>query len=216
MTTLSEGIDVAEAESFESRDRRKYKRAVVNIPGKVFLPSTGKEGDCIIKNVSPAGAEIGCALEGLLDTAVVLYAAGLGRFEGHVLWERDSRYGVKFNSSERKQARLADRLSEDGEAEKSERRVHARTKDNRIAHFTREDGSVVQCVVRDFSTGGVLVQSSVRPKTGEFVLMGGMVGCVVRVDAAGIGIEFIEREQDDAKFKLSLESLDQWRTEGDG
>jgi hypothetical protein len=44
--------------------------------------------------------------------------------------------------------------------------------------------------------------------------MGGMVGCVVRVDAAGIGIEFIEREKDAAGFRRSLESLDQWRSDG--
>lgn len=197
------GVD--ERASSDPDDRRKYKRVMVEIPGKVFLPSTGKEADCTIKNVSPAGAEIACAFERLLDTPVVLYAAGLGRFEGHVVWERDGRSGVKFNNSVLKQARLADRLNG------AERRGHARTKDNRIARFTREDGSVIACTVRDFSTGGVLVESSVRPRVGEFVLMGGMVGCVVRVDAAGIGIEFVEREQNEADFKRSLNSLDQWR-----
>jgi hypothetical protein len=207
MDALSEGESVDEKEPSVPPDRRKYKRVVVEIPGKVFLPSTGKEANCTIKNVSPAGAEIACALQNLLDTPVVIYAAGLGRFEGHVVWEIDGRRGVKFNSSELKQARLANRLNG------AERRWHARTKENRFAQFTRDDGSVIACTIRDFSTGGVLVESSVRPRVGEFILMGGMVGCIMRVDAAGIGIEFVEREQNDADFKRSLNSLDQWRTE---
>lgn len=207
MERQSAGQDMDERESSDPRDRRKYKRVVVEIPGKVFLPSSGKEADCTIKNVSPAGAEIACAFEGLLDTPVVIYAAGLGRFEGHVVWELNGRHGVKFNSSELKQARLANRLNG------TERRGQPRTKDNRTARFTREDGSVVACTVRDFSTGGVLVETSVRPRVGEFVLMGGMVGCVVRIDAAGVGIEFVEREQNEVAFKRSLDSLDQWRTE---
>src|SRR5260370_751321 len=123
----------------QSADRRKYKRAVVEIPGKVFLPSRGKEGDCTINNLSPAGAEISCALGDLLDTPIVVYAAGLGRFEGHVLWERDGRHGVKFNSSEVKQVRLANQLGGRDEVEKTERRGSARTKQSRIAQFTRED-----------------------------------------------------------------------------
>ena len=213
MGSLTADRGVAEEHVAQSSDRRKYRRAIIEIPGKVFLPSTGKEGDCTINNLSPAGAEVSCALGNLLDTPIVLYAAGLGRFEGHVLWERDGRHGVKFNSSDLKQARLADRLSGGGEVERQERRRHPRSKDGRIARFTREDGSVVQCIVRDFSTGGVLVESVVRPRTGEFVLMGGMVGCVVRVDAVGIGIEFVERQQDDTQFKTSLETLDQWRVD---
>lgn len=207
MERQSVGENRDDTESSDLRDRRKYKRVVVEIPGKIFLPSTGKEADCTIKNVSPAGAEIACALDGLLDTPIVIYAAGLGRFEGHVVWELDGRHGVKFNSSELKQARLANRLNG------TERRGQARTKDNRAARFTREDGSVIACTMRDFSTGGVLVESSVRPRVGEFVLMGGMVGCVVRIDAVGIGIEFVERERNEVDFKRSLDSLDQWRTE---
>ena len=200
-----------EEASSDPRDRRKYKRVVVEIPGKVFVPSTRKESDCTIKNVSPAGAEIACGIEGLLDTPIVLYAAGLGRFEGHVVWALEGRYGVKFNASELKQAKLADRLN--GRADSSERREHSRTKDGRNAQFTRDDGTVAACTVADFSTGGVLIQSAARPRIGEYVLIGGMVGCVVRVDAAGIGIEFVEREAGDSAFKRSLQSLDQWRTE---
>jgi hypothetical protein len=202
------GRQVADPEPIDPHNRRKYRRVVVEIPGKVFVPSRGKEGDCTIKNVSPAGAEIASPLDGLLDTDIILYAAGLGRFVGHVVWAHSGRHGVKFNSTELKQARLASRLDDH-----VERRQQPRTKESRIAQFTREDGTIAACTIRDFSTGGVLVQSTVRPRIGEFILMGGMVGCVVRIDAAGIGIEFVEREPNDAEFKRSLESLDHWRTE---
>lgn len=207
MDMRSAGDCIGESGSSDPHERRRYKRVVVEIPGKVFLPSTGQEDDCTIKNVSPAGAEIRCSLPAMLDTSIVVYAAGLGRFEGHVVWEIDGRRGVKFNGSEMKQARLASRLNG------VERREQPRAKGNRAAQFTRDDGSVVPCTIRDFSTGGVLVESNIRPRVGEFILMGGMVGCVVRVDASGVGIEFVEREHNDDEFKRSLGSLDQWRTD---
>jgi len=190
-------------------ERRQYKRVAVEIPGKVFVPSSAKEGACTIYNVSPAGAELACGLEGLLDTPIVLYAAGLGRFEGHVVWEYAGRYGMKFNASELKRAKLANHLA----ADVSEQRGRKRTKVNVGAHFTREDGSIVSCVVLDFSTSGVFVRSVVRPRVGEYVLIAGMVGCIVRYDDAGVGIEFVGREQDENKFRESLASLDRWRYE---
>jgi PilZ domain-containing protein len=197
-------------------ERRRYKRLEVEVPGKVFLPSTGKEADCVVTNISPAGAEIACGVERLLDTPIVLYAAGLGRFDGHIVWERDGSYGVKFSGSESRQARLADRLMSTGgeEAQGSDRQRDKHIASSSLAQFTRQDGSVVPCRVLDFSVSGVSVKTNVRPQVGEHVLIGGMVGRVARYHESGIGIEFVSRQRDDAGFRKSLKSLDLWRTEG--
>jgi hypothetical protein len=210
MTVPSRSEDADRAEHEDQAERRQYKRVFVEIPGAVFVPTSRREATCKITNISPSGAEIVCAIERLLDTQIVLYAAGLGRFDGHVIWNREGRYGVRFSNSEFKQARLADELAR-RDSVGTEARNETRTKTNSLAKFTREDGSVVPCAILDFSTSGVLVQSKVRPQIGEYVLMGGMVGRVVRYDATGIGIEFIDRERDDTKLKSSLESLDEWR-----
>jgi hypothetical protein len=207
--------DASEKTAPDLAERRRYKRVAVEVPGKVFVPSTGKEADCVVTNISPAGAEIACGIERLLDTPIVLYAAGLGRFDGHVVWERDDSYGVKFSSSVSKQARLADRLTGAGEdgPQGSDRRREKRITASGLAQFTREDGSVVPCQVLDFSTSGVSVRTKVRPQVGEHVLIGGMVGKVARFHESGIGIEFVARERDDAGFRKSLASLDLWRIE---
>jgi len=186
----------------------------VEVPGKVFMPSMGKEAECLVTNISPAGAEIACEAERLLDTPIVLYAAGLGRFDGHVVWEHDGRYGIKFSGGEAKRARLAERLMNFGRAGVQDSgRLGLLPASGRLAKFTRQDGSVVPCRVLDFSVSGVSVQTDVRPQIGEHVLIGGMVGKVARYHEGAIGIEFVARERDDLAFRKSLESLDQWLVE---
>jgi len=211
--TSSDGDKQGSASPAE--ERRRFRRVALQLPGKVFVPSTGKEAPCEVRNISPSGTEMSCALERLLDTPIILYAAGLGRFEGHVVWEREGRYGVRFTVSELKQARLAERLThlETNATSSPDARRGRRVAASGSAKFTREDGSVVDCVILDFSTSGVSVQTNVRPHVGEYVLMGGMVGRVARYHETGVGIEFVDRERDEAKLRAALEALDLWRTD---
>lgn len=207
--------NAADVEEGAPSERREFKRVFVEIPGGVFVPASEKEAACRITNISPSGAEIACPLEQLLDTPIVLYASGLGRFEGHVVWQRDGHYGVRFRASERKQAKLAGqlaRLDESQSEQPPDLRDNERFKTSKPATFTRGDGSVVSCTLLDFSTTGVLVKANVRPDIGEFLLIGEMIGRVVRYSETGIGIEFIDRERNEAKLRKALAVLDQWRT----
>lgn len=172
----------------------------------MIIPSIAREGDCIVTNISPAGAEIACGIEKLLDTPIVLYAAGLGRFEGHVIWERDGSYGIRFGSEPR------DPEGERGGTQAADRRRSKRIASNVLAQFTREDGTVVPCVVLDFSISGVSLGTKLLPRMGEQILFGGMVGKVVRFHETGVGIQFVERDRDEARFKSALKSLDAWRS----
>jgi hypothetical protein len=210
--------DVAEAmvqeETPEVSERRAFRRVAVEIPGKVFLPSTREETDCIVTNISPAGALITCATERLAKIPVILYVAGLGRFEGHGTWERDQRHGILFHNSELKQARLADQLVKlDGQAQPPETmlRRHKRIATHTLAKFTRESGATISCTVLDFSTSGLSLKSDVRPQIGERIQIGGMIGRVARYHESGIAIEFIGRERDDTVFRQELDSLALWR-----
>lgn len=186
-------------------ERRRVERVAAGVPGKVIVPSIEREADCVVTNISPAGAEIACEIAHLLDTPIVLFAAGLGRFEGHVIWERDGSYGVRFSGG-------APTRGSSG-TQRAERRRHKRVAANVLAQFAREDGTIVPCVVLDFSISGVSLETNVLPRMGERVSIGGMIGRVVRFHQTGVGIEFVERERDDARFKSALESLAQWRGE---
>jgi len=195
-------------------ERRRFRRVAVELPAALFVPGRNAESECRVTNISPAGAEIACEAEKLLDCQVVLYVRALGRFEGQVVWQYDGRYGVKFAASELKQARLADKLAHVEAGSPQLARAAERTRVNRLGSFTRGDGSVVQCVVLDFSTSGVQVKSPVRPELGERVTIGGVVGKVVRLSEAGIGIQFVGLEREGEHIEQSRETLERWRTAG--
>lgn len=215
--TFSKQSYQPEADRSDPRDRREYRRAAVELPGTVFVPGTSQEAPCRITNISPAGAEIACAIENLLDTPIVLYTTAFGRFDGDVVWQFNGRYGIKFSLSELKQARLASQLSyreTSATSAQHELRRAERTKANRLTTLTREDGTTISCIIVDFSTSGVQVQTNVRPPVGEPVRVGDVAGRVIRYSETGLGIQFIEQQRDDERLKDARESIDKWKTGG--
>jgi hypothetical protein len=199
-------------------ERRRFKRVAVTVPGRLFVPATGYEAACALSNLSPAGTEITGELETLPNGAIVLYAEGFGRFEGQVIWHDGGKYGIKFNSTTLKQARTADqlaRINEGASVSDSMARRHRREATKSLSRFTRENGSVIPCTVLDISTSGVSLGTNVRPQTGEFVLIGGMVGRVARHHETGIGIEFVAGGANDMDVKQLQELLSQWLVEED-
>lgn len=199
-------------------ERRRFKRVAVEVPGKLFVPATGFEAPCALTNLSPAGTEIAGEFDDLPRGPIVLYAEGFGRFEGEIVWHEDGKYGVRFRSTTLKQARTADqlaRLNEGQTVAESAPRRHRREATKSLSQFTRENGSIVPCTVLDISTGGVSLQTNVRPQTGELVLIGGMVGRVARHHETGIGIEFVAGGAKDMNAKQLQELLSRWAVDGD-
>ena len=189
-------------------ERRQFRRATLEIPGQVYVPETATEADCSVTNMSPAGAEIACSLGGLLGKPIVVYMRVFGRIDAEAVWARDGRYGVKFNVSELKRARIAEQLARAEAGSPALARAAERTKSNRLSSYTREDGTIVPCVVLDFSTTGVQVKSAVRPPIGERIVIGGVTGEVVRYSETGIGVQFIVAEREESP---PSEALDPWR-----
>jgi hypothetical protein len=196
-----------------NEERRQFKRVSIAVPGKVFVPATGYEAACELINLSPAGTEIAGKFDDPLEGPVVLYAESFGRFEGQIAWQKGGKYGIKFNSTTLKQARTADqlaRMNEGQAASDSATRRHRREATKSLSRFTRENGSIIPCTVLDISTSGVSLETNVRPQTGEFILIGGMVGRVARHHETGIGIEFVAGGASDMNAKQLQELLGQW------
>lgn len=169
-------------------------------------------------NLSPAGTEISGDFDRLPNGPIVLYAEGFGRFEGKIIWYDGGKYGIKFNSTTLKQARTADqlaRMNEGQAAQVTATQRHRREAAKSLSRFTRENGSVIPCTVLDISTSGVSLGTSVRPQTGELVLIGGMVGRVARHHETGIGIEFVAGGARDMNIKQLQELLSRWMVDED-
>jgi len=61
-------------------DRRRYRRVRIDLPGKLFVPSTSQEFACSVVDLSPGGASVTSDEQLPIDTPVVLYANTFGRF----------------------------------------------------------------------------------------------------------------------------------------
>jgi PilZ domain len=175
-------------------DRRKFRRVLVNLPGKLFVPGNGQESTCTVVDMSPGGAQIACELTLEQEMQVVLYVNGFGRFEGSVVRCDEAGYGMRFVSTALKRERTAEQLTlfmNSGLIGDVDLRRDDRTPTKGLTRFTRADGQIVPCEVLDLSMSGISVKTDMRPPIGEFVLIGQMAGRVARHHDEGIGIEFV-------------------------
>lgn len=175
-------------------DRRRFRRIRIDLPGKLFVPSTSQEHACTVVDLSPGGASV--AMDSLLpiETAVVLYANTFGRFEAVVARLDGPRLGLKFLSTPLKRDRTAEQLTlflNKSLLDESELRRDDRQSTKGLTRFVRHDGQIVPCEVLDLSMSGISVKTDVKPPVGEFVLIGQLAGRVARHHVDGLGIEFV-------------------------
>ena len=184
-------------------ERRRYRRVRVDLPGRLFMPSDGREARCTIVDLSPGGAAIRCELAPEAGAAVVVYVDGFGRFEGVVARPGSATsFGVAFHCTAGKRERTAEQLTlflNKSLVDETVLRRHERSSQKGFAKFTRADGQVVQCEVMDISVGGVSLKTDIKPPIGEFVLIAQVAGRVARHHEQGVGIEFVGRENHTAE-----------------
>ena len=173
---------------------RRFKAVVVDLPGRLFVPSEAREERCTIVSLSAGGASVNCELVPEPTTPVVLYIDSFGRFEGVVAANDGAVFEISFNCTPLKRERVAEQLTMylnkslvDGAA----LRRHERAPAKGFTRFTRADGQLVRCEVLDLSTSGVSLKTDIRPPVGEYVLIGQMAGRIARHHESGVGIEFV-------------------------
>jgi hypothetical protein len=175
-------------------ERRRFMRVKVDLPGRLFVPADGREVECKVLDLSPGGAQVVCGFVPDVNTQIILYIDGFGRFEGSVARPDEGAFGVRFNCSQLKRERVAEQLTvfmNRGEVDETALRRHDRTSTKGFARFTRANGDVLACEVVDLSISGVSLKTDSRPPLGEIVLIGQMAGKVVRHHQEGIAIEFV-------------------------
>ncbi len=175
-------------------ERRRFRRVRVDLPGKLFVPGSGQESTCKILDLSPGGAQLQCELALEVETKLVLYIEGFGRFEGTVVRLDGTGFGVRFACTSLKRERTTEQLTlfmNRSLVDDADLRRDDRTPTKGLTRFTRADGQLVACEVLDLSLSGISVRTDIRPPLGEFVLIGQLAGRVARHHEDGIGIEFV-------------------------
>lgn len=175
-------------------DRRRNQRVQVNLGGRLFVPSDGRESKCKIVAMSAAGAHVVSPVIPDKDTHVVLYIDGFGRFDAQIIRTEEGEFAAHFNVSPLKQEKVADQIdlimNKGVSDEEPKLRRHERVATEGIAHFTRKNGDTVPCEVIDLSLSGVSLKTDTKPRVGETVVVGQMSGRVVRHHDTGIAVEF--------------------------
>jgi len=179
-------------------ERRRFRRVRVDLSGRLFLPSDGREARCQVVDLSPGGASLRCEFIPDNGTQIVVYVDNFGRFEGTVVRRDGWAFGVSFVCTAAKRERTAEQLTlflNKALVDDSVLRRHERAAQKGFAKFTRADGQIVHCEVQDISVGGVALKCDVRPPLGEFVLIAQMAGRVARHHDQGVGIEFVGQDK---------------------
>jgi PilZ domain len=178
-------------------DQRADERIKLRLEGKLFVPAEEITFDCLIVNLSAGGAGIYCAEPPPLNTFVVLYVNGFGRFEGVATRYIKGELGLRFVCKPAKRKRLEEDLNsyvKEGMLGITRlRRFHRSPPRAPIDHFTRTDGKVVPCELIDISLQGVSLRTKVHPPIGEIIELGATKGWVIRHFDDCIGVQFLQR-----------------------
>jgi hypothetical protein len=178
-------------------EQRADERVNVRLEGKLFVPAEETTLDCLILDLSAGGAGIYCAEPPPLDTFVVLYINGFGRFDGVATRYVKGELGLRFVCKDAKRKRLEQDLAayvqEGMLGVTRSRRLQRRTPRAPIDHFTRSNGDVVPCELLDISLQGVSLRTKLHPPIGEVVELGQTKGWVIRHFDDCIGVQFLQR-----------------------
>lgn len=175
-------------------DKRAFMRVPIALAGKVFFPSADTEQDCIVTDISLGGATLQCGHPLAAGTEIVLYLDGFDRFAGTIVRGDAEEAGMRFDCSEAKRERTAERIVRylagllplDTKLRRSDRTTGPAPR-----RFTRASGDIVEFEVRDISLTGASIKCQVRPPLGEIVMVGATAGRVMRHFDEGIALEFV-------------------------
>lgn len=178
-------------------EQRADERVNARLEGKLFVPSEERSFDCTIVDLSAGGAGIYCTEPPPLNSAVVLYVNGFGRFDGVANRYVNGELGLRFACKEARRKRLEQDL--DGYMQEGIlgitrlRRSQRSTPRAPIEQFTRANGEVAACELIDISLQGVSLRTRVHPPIGEVIELGLTRGWVIRHFDDCIGVQFLQR-----------------------
>lgn len=175
-------------------EKRAFKRVPIALAGKLFLPATDTEQNCIVTDISMGGATLQADSELPVGTTLVLYLPHFDRFAGTITRCEADECGMRFDCSAAKRERTAEKivaylngvLPDTTQPRRSDRMNVPAPRS-----FRRPGGEVVTFEVRDISLTGASLKTHARPPIGEIVMVGTTAGRVTRHFDEGIALEFV-------------------------
>jgi hypothetical protein len=183
-----------------ARERRNDARAMVNIRGRYMLANKRNlKGDrcefaCRIVTMSVTGMALAAPVLGAPGERVIVYSEVFGQLHGAITRLLSTGFAMSIAANEQTQERIASKLQWLSKQKESpdlpDSRRHARAvPKNPMATMLLADGSLISCLVIDFSCSGAAVSADLYPQIGTPLAVGKMVGRVVRRFDEGFAID---------------------------
>jgi hypothetical protein len=187
-----------------ARERRNDARTMVNIRGRYMLANKRNlKGDrcefaCRIVTMSVTGMVLAAPVLGAPGERVIVYSEAFGQLHGAITRLLSTGFAMSIAANEQTQERIASKLQWLSKQKESpdlpDSRRHARAvPKNPMATMLLADGSLISCLVIDFSCSGAAVSADLYPQIGTPLAVGKMVGRVVRRFDEGFAIELTEK-----------------------
>jgi hypothetical protein len=201
LASVSAAGRVAREPSRLPLDRRRHERVEVALLGR-FMRADRQEYPAKLINISAGGAAMIAPVEVDISEHVVAYFDHIGGIEGRVVRALKGGFAMTIAASRHKREKLAAQLTsliDCPDHPASLKRRHDRsTLELSLASLKLGTDSVLQASVRNVSISGALLATEARPPIGTEALLGRLRCRVVRHDAEGIGVEFIDIQGSDS------------------
>jgi hypothetical protein len=188
----TEMMNMGSPQARKPSERRTHSRASTALHGRLQARDR-HPSHCTVLDISPGGACISTAVIPSLGDQVTVDIACIGRVAGVVVRSDPFDFGLQFTVCDDAKARLADQIAIQFNKSRlglSERRVAKREPCDGIDPVEFADGSTEEARIKDVSLTGVAFLSENRPRCGEQVRIGVLVGRVARHLDDGFAVAF--------------------------
>lgn len=190
--TLQEKSDVIPIEC------REVERAIVGMQGQYKLESWHDASgghrtfSCHVLRMSSGAIEITGPVTGSVGERVTVHLERFGRFEGPVIRIGERRLVMRIVATNDDRNKIARKIEWVKNEKNRDKRRHERLipRDPHSTLYLR-DGHAIPCQIIDYSVSGAAVSADTIPELGTMLIVGKIIGQVVRQFPEGFAIEFI-------------------------
>jgi hypothetical protein len=195
--------ELAEAGDVVFAEPRRDSRIIVNIAAQFSL-SDRRNGrgerrvfQCRAVYLSARAIGFVSAVNVKVGERVIAQIDGLGRIEGTVACLLERGFVMGISAGESGCAKLVDKidwLEKHKNHDIADRRADPRSvPPDLYSRVTLPDGSIETCAVVDVSASGIALSADIVPEVGTVLVIGKIVGHVVRHFDGGFAAQFIDR-----------------------
>lgn len=186
-----------------TENKRQFERHKIDL-GVRFITREDLEECGRLINVSEGGLAMFTDASAEVGDEIIVYPEGLGRLTGVVRRKFGDGIAIEFNLSEQQREHLKKRIDSALTGVPYIRLLENRNHKRMTLKLFSEakvvpGGDLFACQVIDISESGSRIRSNVRPEVGLTVHVGALKGVVRRHTDDGFAIEFVRRQQDQAK-----------------